>query len=69
MNLSPLQTKILAVAATLLGMLIKQYASHGYIDPMELAQWVSANFDILIGGFAIGAVTVPRKEELIARQG
>lgn len=69
MNLTPLQTKILTVVMTILGMLIKQYATHGYLDPMELAGWVSANFDILLGGLAIGAVTIPRQEELKQKEG
>lgn len=67
--MTPLQMKIVTVLLTVTGMLVKQYATHGYIDPVELAQWLSGNWDILLGGLAIGAVTIPRKEEFVTKQG
>lgn len=52
--MTPTQSKISAVALALVAMLLKQYKVHGNIDPIELGEWVVANWDLAFGGLVVG---------------
>jgi hypothetical protein len=52
--MTPAQSKVSAVALSLFMMLTKQYAVHGRLDPVELVDWVAANWDIVFSFLIIG---------------
>jgi hypothetical protein len=62
--MTPTQTKISAVALALVSMLLKQYKVHGHIDPIELAEWGVANWDMIFGGLLIGWAFLRRHGDL-----
>lgn len=48
------QSKASAVALSLFVMFSKQYAMHGKLDPVALANWVVANWDVVFSGLILG---------------
>lgn len=61
--MKPIYKKLIGVAVTLVAMAWKQYDVHGRVDVVELAQWVTANWDVLGLGGVVGALFWKRSEE------
>lgn len=62
--MTPTQSKVSAVLAALVAMFVKQYAVHGTINPIELGEWVVANWDLTFGFLLMGWQLLKRQHDV-----